>query len=233
MNLVHIAEIAQSVSVLLASVAVICGVNAWRREFIGKRRIELAENTFAAFFKVVDAIAFIRNPWAKTGEGSSRESRSHETQEQKEILNRAYIVVERYNSKKDVFVEFQTIKYRFMAAFGRDTENIIHNVNRIVNDIFISANLLGTVYWERNGRGDMTNEEFMKHLKEREIQERIFWDTGGQDDDIRNKLDVVLKGIESATAGCFKTQIPFFERIKSKIQKVLSLWHKYKPTRYR
>ena len=51
-----IVDILQAISVMSACWAVIAGIDAWRREFVGKRRIELAEETFEAFFAVRDAI---------------------------------------------------------------------------------------------------------------------------------------------------------------------------------
>jgi len=37
------ADVAQSASIIVASVVAIYGIDAWRREFVGKRRMELAE----------------------------------------------------------------------------------------------------------------------------------------------------------------------------------------------
>jgi hypothetical protein len=62
--MIELATIAQAVAVISACWAIISGVDAWKREFVGKRRIELAEQTLAKFFEVVDAVAFIRNPFS-------------------------------------------------------------------------------------------------------------------------------------------------------------------------
>jgi hypothetical protein len=53
----NISNIIQAVSVFFASLAIIVGVDAWRREFIGKREIELAEDVLHAFYEARDAIA--------------------------------------------------------------------------------------------------------------------------------------------------------------------------------
>ncbi len=70
--MVDIAVIAQAVAVVSACWAIISGVGAWKREFIGKRQIELAEQLLSKFFEVRDAIAFIRSPVGSSGEGKSR-----------------------------------------------------------------------------------------------------------------------------------------------------------------
>ncbi len=52
----NIADVITAVSVAIAALAFVVGVNAWRREFVGKRRIELAENVLALFYEAQDAI---------------------------------------------------------------------------------------------------------------------------------------------------------------------------------
>ena len=90
-----IATIAQAVAVIAACWAIISGVGAWKREFIGKRQIELAEQVLAKFFEVKDAISFIRNPFSSKEEGKSREKSERELENESELLNRGYIVVAR------------------------------------------------------------------------------------------------------------------------------------------
>ena len=65
----EISTIAQTVAIVSACWAIISGVGAWKREFIGKRKIELAEQVLAQFFEVRDAIACIRNPFSSSDEG--------------------------------------------------------------------------------------------------------------------------------------------------------------------
>lgn len=43
-----VADVAQSVSVILACMFTIYGIDSWRREFVGKRRMELADEILAS-----------------------------------------------------------------------------------------------------------------------------------------------------------------------------------------
>lgn len=85
-----LATIAQAVAIVSACWAIISGVGAWKREFIGKRKIELAEETLAAFFELKDAVAFIRNPWSSGEEGKTRNRADYETKEESQLLDRGY-----------------------------------------------------------------------------------------------------------------------------------------------
>ncbi len=199
----NLATITQTLAIASACWAIISGIGAWKREFIGKRKIELAEETLSAFFEIKDAIAFIRNPWSSGNEGATRQRSTYETEPETQLLDRGYIVFERYESKKDVFVRFNTLKYKFLAVFGTDTENIFKETNQSLNSIFISSNMLATHYWRRQGRVQMEKDEFQKHLDEMRKHEGIFWDKYSENDEIRNQLAATQNELEKVTKPCF------------------------------
>ncbi len=199
----NLATITQTLAIASACWAIISGIGAWKREFIGKRKIELAEETLSAFFEIKDAIAFIRNPWSSGNEGATRQRSTYETEPETQLLDRGYIVFERYESKKDVFVRFNTLKYKFLAVFGTDTENIFKETNQSLNSIFISSNMLATHYWRRQGRVQIEKDEFQKHLDEMRKHEGIFWDKYSENDEIRNQLAATQNELEKVTKPCF------------------------------
>ncbi len=199
-----LAAIAQAIAIISACWAIISGVGAWKREFIGKRKIELAEETLATFFEIKDAIAFIRNPWSSGTEGSTRKRAPHEIEAESQLLDRGYIVFERYESKKDIFVRFNTLKYKFMAVFGTETETIFQDTNKTLNSIFSSANMLATHYWQRQGRVKMEPDEFQKHLDEMHKHEGIFWDRYNENDELRSQLATTQQALEKVTKPCFE-----------------------------
>jgi len=215
--MIAIADILQAVSIILACWAVIAGIDAWRREFVGKRRIALAEETLEAFFTIRDAIAFIRNPWSNTDAGISRKRREYETEEETELLNRAYIVYERYQAKEEVFARFATLKYRFMAAFGKDTEDIFTRTQKTLNRIFVAAQMLGTHYWQRQGRVQMSDEEFKKHLDEMHREEEVFWDLNKANDEIRTNLNGILSDLEKVTAPAFQSESTLYRLMTERL----------------
>jgi len=204
MHMTDLAAIAQAIAIISACWAIISGVGAWKREFIGKRKIELAEETLATFFEIKDAIAFIRNPWSSGTEGSTRKRAPHEIEAESQLLDRGYIVFERYESKKDIFVRFNTLKYKFMAVFGTETETIFQDTNKTLNSIFSSANMLATHYWQRQGRVKMEPDEFQKHLDEMHKHEGIFWDRYNENDELRSQLATTQQALEKVTKPCFE-----------------------------
>jgi hypothetical protein len=67
------------------------------------------------------------------------------------LLDRGYVVVERYSKKEHIFAEFSALKYRFMASFGPDTEQIFAETFRTVNSIFSFARMLAHILLEATG----------------------------------------------------------------------------------
>jgi hypothetical protein len=197
----------QAGAVIAACWAIISGIGAWKREFIGKRQIELAELVLAKFFEARDAIAMIRSPFGHQGEGSTRKRNAAETPEESAVLDNGYVAFERYLTKETVFTELNTLKYRFMASFGPQSEKIFIETTMAVNLILMSAQMLGTHYWKRQGRVAMTPEESEEHLREMTRHQKIFWDQGGDDDVIRMKLAAVERQLGETVAPCFREPI--------------------------
>ena len=93
-------ELAKNISIILSAITILLGIRAWKREFIGKRKIELAEETLMLFYQARDAIRDIRSPFIRIGEGSTRKKLDNETSKETELMNRAYVVIERFEKKR-------------------------------------------------------------------------------------------------------------------------------------
>lgn len=195
-----IADVITAVSVAIAALAFVAGINAWRREFVGKRRIELAENVLALFYEAQDAIREIRNPFGFVGEGSTRKRSDLEREEEAQILDQAYIVFERYQKREKQFAELRSLKYRFMATFGAQTRESFDEINGVINEIFSAAHILGRFYWKRQGHVQMNEEEFNNYLETMRKYEAIFWSHSDSRDEIALRVQRAVEKIESITS---------------------------------
>ena len=194
-------NIIESVVVILASLVasgtVIYGVNAWRREYIGKRKLELTEEVLALFYEARDAIGQIRNPFSYEGEGSNRNPAPNESPEQKQINDNANVVFERYNKRQDLFNKLHSMRYRYMAQFGRESAKPFDDLNVIVNDVFVSARMLSHYWMDQGDRRWKSDAEFKKHLEEMHKYEAVFWYQGEERDSIGPRVDTVISEIEA------------------------------------
>lgn len=189
-------EIVENIGLIIAAFTAIYGINAWRREFRGKKEYELAEEVLTLFYDCKDRIRMIRSPFAQIGEGSSRQKRSDETTEESQLLDRAYVVYERYEKHQEYFSKLFALRYRFMAIFGKDNSQPFIDLQYAINEIFLAAQLLPD-YWMRQGRVPMTDDQFKKHLEQMSKHESIFWGTFSENDTFNNRIEEIVLHLEN------------------------------------
>lgn len=186
----------QCICVLIASVTAIFGITSWRREAKWKRKYELAEEVLSLFYECREKIEIIRSPAGYVGEGNTRKRNENELPEESEILDQAYVFFERYEKEKESFIKLYTIKFRFIAVFGKEADVPFDEIKKIINQILFAANRLGYRYWKDQGRRKFTEAQFEKHLEQMEKHEAIVW-SSYDDDEFSQKVDESIEKIEA------------------------------------
>ena len=166
-------EVLKDLSIIVASCTAIYGIGSWRREYVGKKRAELAEQVLCLFYEARDAVQHIRNPFSHTNEGSSRKTDENETPEQKEAYDRAYVLIERFNTHIELFNKMHAIRYRFMAQFGTHAGKPFEDFRRILNEIQVSAQALARA-WAEEYRQFRTEKQETDHDNFIKKQQNIF-----------------------------------------------------------
>jgi len=176
-------EIVQTLAIIAASWVAIRGVNAWEKEFQGKRKIELAEEALYLFYRAEWAVEAIRFPVYDLAQGQTRQPESDETPEQRQARDRAYVTFKKIMEQGQIFDELHKLRFRFMVRFGKENEKLFDDLKRIVDEIKVSARELAEL-WTEN-----TNVEEIKHHKS------IIW-SGRADDAIKGRLEKIISDIE-------------------------------------
>lgn len=186
-------EIIEKVSVLIAIWAAIYGIDSWRREHRGKRRMELAEDTLALFYEAKDAIAHIRHPAGTSNETEDIKRGENESEKDYTARKSASIVFVRYNQHSELFNKIHAMRYRFMALIGKEQAEPFESLRKIEKEIFISARMLARLWAREHFR---TGEQQEKHFEDIRRYEEIFWGAGGENDPIEPKVEAVITEIE-------------------------------------
>ena len=197
MELKMFIDIIQGLSVITASIVAVIGISSWRREAKWKRKYELAEEVLSCFYEISESFDTIRSPAGYVGEGKTRKKRENELPEESEILDNAYVVIERFEKEKTPFVKLQSLKYRFMVLFGKDSGEPFVNIVKLTNKLFNASNRLGHRYWRDQGRRQFTDDQFEKHLIEMREYEAIFWANFSEKDEFKEDVNNVILKIES------------------------------------
>lgn len=195
----HVVDILQGVAVIGASVAAIVGINVWRREHIGKRRIELAEEVLVNLYKAQEGFERIRQPGFHDGEGGTRKGYPDETERERELYNTAFIIMERYNNRIETFKPIFALKYKFKAVFGPEDYKVFEQFESVVwtiRDAWIErAHLLK----ERDQIED--NPQALLHWEKRwNMNSRIYEASEDDQDPIAKKIAYVISEVEKICA---------------------------------
>jgi hypothetical protein len=131
-----------TLSTIAASVVAIFGVVQWRFQKIGERKIELAEEMLALFYEAKDVIAFVRGAMSTADESADRPHGENEDQNTANQRDSFYAPIARLRNKQEFFSRLQSLKYRAMATFGRESSRPFMEIIRIRAEILTAAQML-------------------------------------------------------------------------------------------
>ena len=188
-------EFLKDLSIIIASCTAIYGIGSWRREYVGKKQAELAEEALCLFYEARDAVQHIRNPFSNANEGCSRKTDENESPEQKDAYDRAYVLIERFNTHIELFNKMHSIRYRFMAQFGTDAGKPFEDFRKILNIIQASAQSLA-IAWADNYRYLRTKKKEAADYDFITSQENIFWEGLPEEDTIKLNVEKCIDDIE-------------------------------------
>lgn len=187
-------EALKQISVLIAAWVALYGIDSWRREHSGKRRLELAEDSLALFYEAADAIKHIRAPFSFFSETDTIERGERESEEQFQARKNASVVFVRYNGYQELFSKLHASRYRFMAQIGKDEAKPFDDLRSVVNEITGAARILARLWVRDQFR---TDEQWQQHRKQVERYEAIFWEGLEEDDPINPRVAAIVQEMEA------------------------------------
>ena len=191
-----IVDIVKAIAVSVASVVAVWGINSWKRELVGKKKHDCAEEALELFYRAQDLIAYIRNPMGHSEEGKTRKRGEKETEAESKILDQAYVLIERYNKQLETFQKLHAMRYKSMALFGKDAANPFDDLSKIVNEMHIAAQMLAHNYLYRQKGMYRNGEREEKLYKDIEKYEAVFWEGSDDNDPIRPRVKQVIEKAE-------------------------------------
>ena len=188
-------EILQSISILLGCFVAIYGISAWRREHMGKRRIDLAEEVLALFYEAQDVVAAILSPTGYVGESDDlppREKNSNEDEFESKVLDAGYLRMGRCRSRQDLFARIHALRYRFKVQNGQNAARPFDDLRSLTWDISKPFRRLAR-------RGFAIRNKASREDVHREAEFRKIWDEMQAEDncdEIRERATVMVGEME-------------------------------------
>ena len=120
------------------------GLEKWRVETVGKRKIELAERVLTDATLVCGALRFARigSLFRGEGKGEARVEGANESESVRKRRNRYFIPIERLLPEKELIARFQSERYAFAAYFGDEAAKPFDTFDEVFREIMMAAGLL-------------------------------------------------------------------------------------------
>jgi hypothetical protein len=147
LKITDVTAIVQAVAVAATAIVAVRGINTWGREHSGKKRIDLAEEFLVLFFRVRDALSYIRSPDGFYHAGDPRGSSPMA------VEYAARIPVERMNEHSALFADVRGMRYRMMALFGENAAQPLDMLDEILESINCAS-----IYIGRNAEYERTHD---------------------------------------------------------------------------
>ena len=176
----------EALSVTFAALVAWKGIDAWRKEMIGRRKSEIAEETLAVFYETKEVFKDIRSPLTYSAEAEDRPKAEGESDSEKRKRDTFFIPIARTIRHKEHFARLRTLKYKFMAYFGAESSKPFDTIFSIKHSIVVDAEMLA-----EEDAYDPYEKDFKKNLKM-----TIGWGLS-KDDTIRNQIDEAINAIEA------------------------------------
>jgi hypothetical protein len=164
------------------------GLDRWRAEAIGRRKLELAEDVLADFYEARDIINAARSPGSFSYEGGTRQKADWESEDDTRILNSYFATAERLNNKAEFFAQLHARRYRFIARFGKNAAKPYDDLHKIYAEIAVAVRMLLSTHRHRS-EGTLP--------KGRRKWEETIWQDWADDDPIPRRIDQIVETIEA------------------------------------
>jgi hypothetical protein len=182
--------IVETLCLIVATGVGVWGLNTWRNEIVGRRKLELAEDVLAMFYEARDIFGWVRFPGSFGNEGQTRKAEESETEEEKRYKNALFVPIERLQQHHEFFGKLQSMRYRFIAYFGVEAAQPFDKIKDAHSSIVTSARMLVRTYRRYN-------EERSDHTNQRERWENdIGWWTREGDDKLNPMINEAVAAIE-------------------------------------
>jgi len=154
----------------------------WKREKIEEKRIDIALEALAIAYEARFVFDGIRSPLSYSSEWAEMSG----TDEDRRKGGAYFAVLRRLDNNREYFERLWRFQPRFMAAFGKDTQDIFLEIHSARRAIEVSASMLM--------EAALKNDPFDDREFERQLRADVWSKTKG--DNISQKIDKFIAGLE-------------------------------------
>jgi hypothetical protein len=135
------ATILQAAAIVVTAIFASRGLHAWRRQLIGKRKFEIAEEILVITYKVQGHLANVRSPIRWGGEGASR-PRPKGIEPATERKDMYFVPLERLGKLSDDFAQISKARLLAQIHFGAEAVRPFDAIRNVYHEIAVAGRML-------------------------------------------------------------------------------------------
>ena len=161
------------------------------RAFLMTRRLELAQDALALFHEARDILEAIRSPFGFESEAARREPIPDEPEELKDILDGAFVLVRRYESRAETLSKSRSLRYRFLAQFGPESAKPFDLLDEAIRHVRHATSRLTGVWLQafRHAKHQGDSQKMREWIDD--ADRRLHGDDDGNDPVLKKAEDAV------------------------------------------
>lgn len=189
----------------------------WKREKIEEKKIDMALEVSSIAYEAKYVFSSIRSPMSYQSEWADI-PKDFGTEEERDRAGPFYAIIKRIEHNKEFFDRVWKAQPKFMAMFGRDSEEVFLNLHKARRSIEVSASMLMRL------RRDLEKDAALVQRMQADI-----WDAHlkPEDDKIGPQIAAFVRGIEDRCLPVVQGQ---FRHRQSKTWKIINMRWKNKAT---
>ena len=218
-----------AIAVLIAAGVGRSTFEAWKRQRIEERRIELAETALILAYKIQDAMSIIRSPMTMGNESDAAEQTLRENgvlndntdQDQLHYLKIAQVIINRMRAKAPLYDELAELRPRVRTIFNQETEAHLATLWMEMAKVRAAA-----IQYARLGRDRYHTEALAAEAMQRRLRlEAKIWEDSEFGDDGEPIEDATKKAVSDAVTALAATFRPQLEVEKKKPRSNKTNWY--------
>lgn len=179
-------DLFQALSAVVVAWCAVSALHTWRKEFVGKKKIEFAAEFVEKAIDVKNFIAYVRNSVAPVSEEEDIENELKK--ENKYIPNgkTGYLIPKyRIIKKDDGIKNFYSLKTKSLMYFGEDSLKIYGIINSDIVKISISSD-------------ELYRNSYCGHLKDEKEKQymEVIWSPYSLDDKIAQEIEKAVEELK-------------------------------------
>lgn len=164
------------------------GLGLWRASTRGQRRMELAEEILTGVYMANRALRAARFAASFGFENEARVGRELEPEEQRRVRDLYYPVLHRLGEIGDRLNEFHAKRFRAMALFGPDAEQLFDDIRAVFAKVETAAEMLCRLAGEDQHERD---PDLIKRLR------ATLWGIGEKPDEVAAEMERLVAKAEA------------------------------------